>query len=369
MKKFFLLLWPLAAVAALAVEQIDVFTSGQDGYHTYRIPAIVRAQDGALLAFCEGRKKGGGDSGDIDLLLKRSADGGRTWGPAQVVWDDAGNTCGNPCPVVDRETGTISLLLTWNRGDDVERNIIAQTSHDTRRIFVTQSKDHGRTWVKPVEITTAVKRPDWTWYATGPGAGIQIERGPHRGRLVIPCDHIEAGSKKYYSHVIHSDDRGKTWQLGGRTPQDQVNECEVVELTDQRLLLNMRNYDRTKQTRQQAISGDGGATWTEQRHVPELVEPICQASIRRLTWPEAGRPGVLVFSNPASLKREKLTVYTSTDEGTSWRSLLQLHAGPAAYSCLVALSPTEAGCLYERGEKRAYEKITFARFPVPAAGR
>jgi sialidase-1 len=369
MKPRSLLLWPLLAVAALAADQVDVFTSGEGGYHTYRIPAIVRAQDGSLLAFCEGRKKGGGDSGDIDLLLKRSGDQGRTWGPAQVVWDDAGNTCGNPCPVVDRESGTIWLLLTWNRGDDVERNIIARTSHDTRRIFVTHSQDQGRTWAQPVEITPAVKRPDWTWYATGPGAGIQIEHGAHRGRLVIPCDHIEGGSKRYYSHIIFSDDHGKTWQLGGRTPQDQVNECEVVELTGQRLLLNMRNYDRTKQTRQQAISRDGGATWAGQRHVPELVEPICQASIRRLTWPEAGRSGLLLFSNPASLKREKLTVYTSADEGSSWRPLLQLHGGPAAYSCLVALSATDAGCLYERGDKRAYERITFARFPVPATAR
>lgn len=364
----YLFLIGFLAVAARAVEQVDVFTSGQDGYHTFRIPAVLRAQDGALLAFCEGRKGGGGDAGDIDLLLKRSTDGGRTWSRPQVVWDDAGHTCGNPCPVLDRDTGTIWLLLTWNRGDDVERNIIAQSSRDTRRVFVAHSKDHGLTWAKPVEITTAVKRPDWTWYATGPGAGIQIERGPHRGRLVIPCDHIEAGTKRYFSHVIYSDDQGTTWKLGGSAPRDQVNECEVVELTDDRLLLNMRNYDRTKQSRQHAISHDGGVTWGEQRHVPELVEPICQASIRRLAWPGEGRPGVLLFSNPASTRRERLTVHTSADEGQTWRELLRLHAGPAAYSCLVALGPAEAGCLYERGESRAYERITFARFRV-AAGR
>jgi sialidase-1 len=353
------------AAPAPAVEQTDVFISGQDGYHTYRIPAIIRAADGALLAFCEGRKNAGGDSGDIDLLFKRSTDGGRSWSRQQIVWDDAGNTCGNPCPVVDRETGAIWLLTTWNRGDDVEKNIIVRQSRDTRRIFVTHSADHGRTWATPREITTAVKQPDWTWYATGPGAGIQIERGPHRGRLVIPCDHIEAESKRYYSHVIYSDDRGQTWKLGGSTPRDQVNECEVVELTENRLLLNMRNYDKAKQTRQQAISRDGGATWADQRHVPELIEPICQASIRRLVWPTPGRPGVLLFSNPASTRREKMTVYTSPDEGQTWQERLVLHPGPAAYSCLIALSFTEAACLYERGEKHRYETITLARFGVP----
>src|SRR5687768_3537968 len=99
----------LAAHAAPAVEQVDVYTSGQDGYHTYRIPAIIRAVNGTLLAFAEGRKSGGGDAGDIDLLLKRSTDNGRTWSQIQVVWDDGTNTCGNPCPVVDASTGTVWL--------------------------------------------------------------------------------------------------------------------------------------------------------------------------------------------------------------------------------------------------------------------
>jgi sialidase-1 len=122
--------------------------------------------------------------------------------------------------------------------------------------------------VTPEEITGDTKKPDWTWYATGPGAGIQIQHGPHKGRLVIPCDHIEADTKHYYSHVIYSDDGGQTWQLGGSTPEHQVNECEVVELAEPqgRLMLNMRNYDRSNRTRQTALSDDGGATWHSQKH-------------------------------------------------------------------------------------------------------
>ena len=178
-----------ALSAAPAVEQFDVFTSGQDGYHTYRIPAVIRARNGTLLAFCEGRKSGGGDSGDIDLLLKRSTDGGRTWSGAQVVWDDETNTCGNPCPVLDESTGTLWLLLTHNIGTDRERDIAARTAKGTRTVWVANSKDHGASWTKPVEITSATKDPSWTWYATGPGVGIQIKNGPHAGRLVIPCDH------------------------------------------------------------------------------------------------------------------------------------------------------------------------------------
>ncbi len=245
-----------------------LYVSGEDGYHTYRIPALAVTSQATILAFCEGRKGSQGDAGDIDLLVKRSTDNGRNWGAQQIIWDDNGNTCGNPCAVVDRETGLISVLMTWNRGDDRESQIIAQTSRDTRRVFVTHSADDGLSWSKPREITSATKRADWTWYATGPGSGIQIEHGQHKGRLVIPCDHIEAGTKHYYSHVIFSDDHGQTWQLGGSTPRHQVNECEVVELCDGRLMLNMRNYDRSKKSRQVAVSDDGGLTWKEQRFDP-----------------------------------------------------------------------------------------------------
>ncbi|MBI5385250.1 MAG: family 20 glycosylhydrolase [Verrucomicrobia bacterium] len=344
--------------------QTYVFVSGQGGYHTYRIPSLLVSARGTVLAFAEGRKAGGGDAGDIDLLLKRSTDLGKTWQATQLVWDDAANTCGNPCAVLDRDTGAIWLLLTWNRGDDRESSIIAQQSKDTRRVFVTSSTDDGLTWSKPREITAAVKPTNWTWYATGPGAGIQMEFGPHKDRLVIPCDHIEAGTKRYFSHVIYSDDHGQTWKLGGSTPQDKVNECEVVELTGGRLLLNMRNYDRAQRTRQQAVSADGGLTWAAQRLVPELIEPICQASIRRYSWPGQDRRSVILFSNPASAKRERLMLRASFDEGETWPASRLLDPRPSAYSCLAVLPDGTIGLLYEAGAKSAYENLVFARFPL-----
>ena len=148
------------------ITQIPIWKSGEGGYDTYRIPALVVTVDGTVLAFCEGRKDGRGDAGNIDMLLKRSTDGGQTWSEQQVIWDDGPNTCGNPAPVVDRETADIHLLMTWNRGDDHERDIIAGTSTDTRRVYVTRSKDDGATWSEPREITATTKLPNWTWYAT-----------------------------------------------------------------------------------------------------------------------------------------------------------------------------------------------------------
>lgn len=331
-----------------------LFVSGENGYHTYRIPALVVTNAGTVLAFCEGRKEGGGDAGDIDLLVRRSEDDGATWSAQQVIWDDAGNTCGNPAPVVDRETGTIWLLSTWNLGEDHLREIIAGTSKDTRRIFLIASEDDGKSWSAPEEITSDVKQENWTWYATGPGAGIQLERGPHAGRLMIPCDHIERDTKHHYSHVIYSDDQGATWKLGGRTPEHQVNECIMVELEDGRLMLNMRNYDRSKKYRQLAYSADGGMTWTDQGFDEELPEPRCQASLRN-----AG--GTLYFSNPAHKdKRVNMSVRASFDEGGTWPVNKVLHEGPSAYSDLAVLKNGNIACFYEAGDEHPYESIVFA---------
>ncbi len=363
--------WMLAGMTILTTLEtghaepagIALFQQGNAGFHTYRIPALTVTTSGALIAFCEGRKQRASDTGDIAIVARRSEDLGETWSAPEVVWDDPGNTSGNPCAVVDRDTGAIWLLMTWNRGDDQEKDIIARRSKDTRRVYATVSRDDGRTWSAPREITKDVKRDDWTWYATGPGSGIQKQREPHKGRLIIPCDHVEAETKDYYSHVIYSDDHGETWHLGGRTPQAGVNECEVVELADGSLMLNARNYNPEQRCRQVAFSRDGGLTWEDQHFQPDLVEPICQASITRLRWPEGSEPGILLFSNPASQKtRENMTVRISRDEGQTWSILRVLHEGPSAYSSLAALPNGEGACLYEAGTGQPYESIRFARF-------
>jgi sialidase-1 len=342
-----------------------LFTRGHAGYHTYRIPALTVTTRGTVLAFAEGRKNSGGDAGKIDLFARRSTDNGNTWSDQQIVWADGENTCGNPAPVVDRDTGTIWLLLTWNRGDDHENQIIAGKSKDTRRIFVTSSTDDGLTWARPREITADVKLTNWTWYATGPGSGIQIQHGPHQGRLVVACDHIEAATKHYFSHVIYSDDHGKTWKLGGSTPKPNVNECEVVELTGGKLMLNMRNYDKAKKTRQTAVSDDGGLTWRDQRLDETLIEPICQASIQRYRWADGTKPGVILFSNPASQNgRRNVTVRASFDDAQTWPASRVLHAGPGAYSDLAVLANGQIACLFEAGATNTYEAIVMSRFAL-----
>ncbi len=336
-----------------------LFESGTEGYQCFRIPAMVTSVQGTVLAFAEGRKKGCSDTGDIDLVMKYSKDQGKTWSQLTVIWDDGDKVCGNPAPVVDAATGTIHLLSTWNLGKDHEREIIDGTSQDTRRIFVMSSTDEGLSWSEPREITTSVKRENWTWYATGPCHGIQLKQGVHKGRLLIPCDHIEATTKKYYSHTIYSDDQGLTWELGGRTPQDQVNECTVAELSDGRVMLNMRNYDRTQKNRKVSFSMDGGLTWSDLVSDQTLIEPICQASMLMVSSGEEKTP-TLLFLNPADKKsRQRICLRSSMDDGASWTGSLVLHEGSGAYSDLAQLPNGNIACLYEAGHSNPYQGIVF----------
>jgi sialidase-1 len=334
--------------------ETTVFAVGKNGYDTYRIPSLLVTGKGTLLAFCEGRKNGSGDAGKIDLLLRRSRDGGKTWGATQVVWEDGDNTCGNPCPVLDRSTGTVWLLLTHNRGEDAESSIEKGIGKGTRTVWVCKSADDGETWSKPVEITRDVKRDDWTWYATGPGVGIQLKSG----RLLVPCDNKIAKTRDFQSHVIYSDDHGATWKLGG-VVGPACNECQAVELSDGSVMLNMRSYLGNNR-RQVARSKDGGESFARPAVDDALIEPVCQASLIR--YP--GDKGGLLFCNPASTKREKMTVRLSNDDGKTWPTARRLYDGPSSYSCLAVLPDGAVGCLYERGVKTFHDEIAFARFTL-----
>jgi sialidase-1 len=350
---------------ARGLEQVEVFKSGKDGYHTYRIPAVVVATNRTVLAFCEGRKDSARDTGRIDLVLKQSFDGGRTWGPQRVLWSDSTNVCGNPTVLVDRITGTIWLLATWNLAADTEQKIADGSSQDTRRVFELHSADNGLTWSTPRELTSAVKKPTWRWYATGPGNAIQLTRGAHARRLLVPANHTEMnpqGRSISCSHVIFSDDHGRTWQIGG-IEDEQTNESTLVELADGSVIQNMRSY-AGKHLRAIGVSHDGGLGWTHIRLDPALPEPVCQGSLLRWTWPDGTQKNRILFSNPASTKRENLTVRLSYDEGVSWPSAKVLSAAPAAYSCLTALLDGMIGCLYECGSKTPYERIVLARLTL-----
>jgi len=347
------------------VPDITLWEKGKGKYNNYRIPSLILAPNGDLLAFCEGREAG--DAGDINILLKRSKDLGKNWSEEIVVWDDAHNTCGNPCPVVDRSNGRIWLFLTWNLGTDHESEIVRKESQDTRRPYLCYSDDNGLTWTRPVDMTQSCKDPSWGWYATGPGVGIQMRSERFSGRLIIPANHsyddpegnVRNGPFTYGSHVLISDDHGKTWRRS-QPIQPNCNESQVVELSDGTLMMNMRSY-YDEYCRAVATSTDGGETWTEVRHDRQLVESRCQASL--INYGKYREQNMLLFSNPSVARgRTHMTIKASFNDGEHWSVSRCIHPGPSAYSCLIRLDNGEIGILYEHGITGRYERIVFQKF-------
>lgn len=339
-----------------------VYREGTLGYQVFRIPAIVKSKSGNLLAFAEARKlRSNGDSGDIDMVVKISEDHGVTWSEMITIWDDGMHTCGNPVPILDEETGRIHLLMNWNHGDDRWGDLVKGTGQDVRRVFYTWSDDEGKTWEEPKEITERVKDSAWDWHGTGPVHGIQVKGGAHTGRLIAPSYFTvrEDGIQKDHSHVIYSDDNGKTWQSGAPTPGEGVGECTVAELSDGRLMLNMRTGNTG--TRSYCISEDGGETWGELQTDLNLIDPSCQGS---LLATELQGEHTLFFSNAASVERTHMTVKKSTDDGANWTSSLLIHEGPAAYSDLAMSDDGRLILLYEGGSGRPYEGIAIERIDV-----
>lgn len=336
-----------------------LWEQGVGEYNNYRIPAIILTKNGTLLAFCEGREAG--DTDDIDILLKRSEDNGITWSDELVVWDDGTNTCGNPCPVVDEETGRIWLFVTWNNGKDEENDIINKTSLYSRIPYVCYSDDDGQTWSIPVSLEETCRDTTWGWYATGPGVGIQLKNGNYKGRLVIPANHsyddadgkLAGGAFSYGAHVIYSDDNGKSWQIS-ESIKPGCNESQVTELSDGTLLMNMRSYNN-RHSRAISYSDDGGQSWSDIEHDLQLVESQCQASIVYAEGPKAH-----LFLNPAVPHgRDNMTLKVSFDDCESWSNSKLVYKGASAYSGITLLADGRVGLFFEAGEKRYDEKLIF----------
>lgn len=350
-----------AEPAGLAL--VDVFVGGQDGYPAYRIPALITTKRGTLLAFAEGRASLR-DHAENDIVLKRSTDSGQTWGPLQLIDEDGTNALNNPTAVVLRETGRVLLMYQrYAKGFDERK---AEPGYDGPRVcrtFITHSEDDGVTWSEPVDVTRHVKRPSVaTSTATGPGIGVQLARGEHAGRILMPFNQGPYGQWQVYA--AFSDDGGKSWRYGQTVPEGtsgNANEVQFVELADGSVMLNARNQGGDK-LRKVAISRDGGETWSATQTHSTLIEPVCQASLLR--HPATGDPArdVFLFSNPATqTARTNGTIRVSRDEGKTWPVSRALYPGTFAYSCLASLPDGSIGCLFERDGTK---QISFARFTV-----
>jgi sialidase-1 len=356
------------------------YTAGADGYASYRIPAVITAADGSVLAFAEGRRAGTADSGNIDVVLRRSADGGCSWAPLQVVASGAGDTRGNPAPALDPATKQVVLVTSYNAGTVTETQILQGkvSPEQGRRVFVQTSADNGASFTAPREITAQTKLPTWRWYATGPGHATVLTSGQHAGRIVVPANHsiapadgsADLGSEaKYYGgHDIYSDDHGGTWHIGyvDDNPDGylNVNETTATQLLDGRVYFNAREHNGTAPgNRADAYSSDGGAT-LDAPFAPQdtIVGPVVEGSVLQT---RGGSRAPLLYSGPADPNaRAAMTIRVSHDAGVTWTDPYPISGLPAAYSDLVQLDSDTVGLLYETGAASSTGTITFRRIAL-----
>jgi sialidase-1 len=353
-------------------EQQILFKASQDpGYACFRIPAIVKTTDGTLLAFAEGRVLNCGDAADIDIVVKRSTDGGRTWGPLQVVNEGAGDTHGNPAPIVDRATGRVWLAETYNTG----RTDSASCSVPCDRTpHLQYSDDDGRTWSVPRDLSPEILPADWnSWYATGPVHGIQLTRGRYAGRLVFGVNtETWDGSRVTANHaaLIVSDDHGGHWRIGATdtwpiaddgTFRQKPSELTLAERQDGSVLVSGREQDGTDLGhRTEAVSRDGGDSFTAPfRDLPDLYTPQVQGSMLRVG-------DRLLLACPADPDRRRtMMIRSSYDGGRTWDSVDRgtvVTTDWSGYSDLVRADADTVGLIYEGGAVDARDEIRFARF-------
>jgi sialidase-1 len=374
----------LSAFAAADLHRQDLFEAGAGGYEHYRIPGIIITSRSVALAYCEARQ-GGGDWGRIDLFLRRSTDGGKTWEQPRKIAE----------PPPGAQKNQVALAQQLGRPDQITlNNPVAIADRNTpglvhflycveyARCFYIRSADDGATWSRPIEITAAFDqfRPRYPWkvIATGPGHGIQLRNG----RLLVPV-WLSTGTGGHAHRpscvsTLYSDDAGKTWRPGDIVATDPAplknpSETAAVQLAQDAggaVMLNLR-HEGPHPFRAIATSKDGATAWTEPRIDPQLPEPVCMGTLLRLTERPAFATNRLLFANPhndANRQRRNLTVKLSYDEGQTWPIRRTIEEGVSGYSDLAVSPDGTIFCLYERGAVQAargrIKALTLARFDL-----
>lgn len=372
------------AIASISIAQSDfstVYTSGTEGHKSYRIPAIIQTPNGVLLAFAEGRVKGSGDFGDINIVLKRSTDKGKTWSALETIVNFDSLQAGNPAPVVDLTDPQYPkgrIFLFYNTGNNHEGEV--RKGKGLREVWYKTSVDNGFTWSDPVNITLQTHRPkqplvnpaynfneDWRTYANTPGHAFQFSGLQHKGRIYVAANHTQGDPKPRYTecfvHGFYTDDHGKSFHLSENVDMPGGNEATAAEISGGRLMMNARNQKGDIKARIVAISNDGGVKWDSVYFDKNLIDPVCEGAI--LTVGTKGKKNILAFCNAADTsQRNNLTLRISYDDGQTWTKHFLLDTAPSekaqkdftAYSDIVIHDKKRIGVLYERD---GYSQIVY----------
>lgn len=354
-----------------------LFKSGAEGYLSYRKPVLIKAGE-TLFAFAEGRKNGFFESGDIDIVFKKSTDGGKSWSKLAVAFDDGKNACTRPClGVIALPSGEVRILLafTWNWGSDYENEIIEGKGKETSKIFLISSDDIALTWSEKKELSAQVKKNEWNWVATVPA---QMLFSSKDTTLMLPCQHYDQSISGYRSHLALSTDFGDSWKIGAIS-EDGTGELQLAQNNEEVLVAGLRTYAAFHPTTSQKIffSEDRGKSFIPEKGGEPLIASGCQNSI---VFDSVRNR--FFFCNPADTKRQKLTLKkgmllcggkTKNEKGVSlqkseylfnWEELLVIWKDAAAYSSML-LEKDSLWVLFEAGENLPYERILLTQIASP----
>lgn len=351
----FVLFLPLQLSAKEDQSQLaEGLTTSQDLFNAsmhediscYRVPSLITAPNGDLLAAIDERVPSCGDlkwSDNINIVIRRSSDNGKTWTPIETIVDfPLGKSASDPSMIVDQITKEIFLFYNYM---DLEKE------KDVYYLHVIKSKDNGKTWSQPEDITSQIAKPEWhkDFKFITSGRGIQTRSG----RLLHCLVNLDHGM-----HLFGSDDHGKTWFIIDN-PIEPANESKVVELADGSWMVNSRINE--KGLRYVHTSTDSGRVWKSVAD-SSLVDPGCNASIIRYTSIEDGyKRNRLLFSNAKTEKeRKNLTVRISYDEGQTWSDGKTIYPGGSAYSSLSILKNGDIGLLFEKDDHRENVFVSFS---------
>lgn len=351
MKKI-IIIFVITITAVVASAQNDTLFTRTELYHpgdygsaNYRIPAVITAKDGSIVAVTDKRKYNEGDlPQDIDIVCNRSIDGGRTWSEPYTIAQGTGVNHGfGDCALAwsNDEGGLIAGFVggvgLWN-----------STPSNPIRSYISRSYDNGQTWSEPVDIThfifgdNCVVPEHKTWRASffGSGNGLRTSTG----RIMFVAAIRETTAQSLNNYAVYSDDNGVTWQLSGRASVGG-DEAKVTELVDGRILMSIRHAGK----RWYNISEDGGETWMPATSTwNDITAPACNGDLIRYTSVYQGHnKNRLLHSVPYGTQRTDVTVYVSYDEGETWPVSKVIVPYSSAYSSLCVLPDGTIGLYVE----------------------
>ena len=323
----------------------ELYHPGDYGSANYRIPAVITAKDGSIVAVTDKRKYNEGDlPQDIDIVCNRSTDGGLTWSEPYTIAQGTGVNHGfGDCALAwsNDDNGLIAVFVggvgLWN-----------STPSNPIRSYKSYSYDNGLTWTEPEDITDFIfgdnciipEHQSWRASFFGSGNGLLSSTG----RIMFVAAIREGSAQSLNNYAVYSDDNGVTWQVSGRASVGG-DEAKVTELVDGRILMSIRHAGK----RWYNISEDGGETWMPNTSVwNDITAPACNGDIIRYTSVSQGHnKNRLLHSVPKGSQRTNVTVYVSYDEGETWPVSKVIVPYSSAYSSLCVLPDGTIGLYVE----------------------